>query len=201
MGGFTLQGALKHFYIFSFWTGLSTGEQIGLMWQDIDIKANAFYVRRSLSSGKFMEETKNASRWRKVELLYPALQALCELKPSNYDLDPEQYENDYVFKNPRTLDHWRIDALTTAWRNALYATSIPYQRPYNTRHTYASIMLSAGLPPNWIRQQLGHTSMKMLETVYARWIDEDESILKWLSDKTKDKKNGPRFTEFFFKNI
>ena len=194
-----LQGAIKQFYIFSFWTGLSTGEQIALMWRDIDFKSNAFYVRRSLSSGKFLEETKNATRWRKVELLYPALQALCVLKPSDYELNPEQYSNEYIFKNPRTHDHWRIDALTTEWKKTLKVNNLPYQRPYNTRHTYASIMLSAGLPPNWIRQQLGHTSMKMLETVYARWIDEDESSLKWLSDKTRDKENGPRFSEFFLK--
>ncbi|MFK5914147.1 MAG: site-specific integrase [Woeseiaceae bacterium] len=188
---------LLWFYTFSFWTGLSTGEQIGLQWGDIDFESNAFFIRRSISSGKFIEETKNDVRWRKVELLSPAIEALTKLKPRNFDSNPEKYNSTYVFQNPRTKDHWRIDPLTNAWKEALKKAEVKYIRPYNTRHTFASIMLSAGLPASWIRQQMGHVSLKMLEQVYARWIDGDTSVLEWVKLNTINKNNGTKFTEFF----
>ena len=192
-----LNNELLWFYTFSFWTGLSTGEQIGLQWGDIDFESNAFFIRRSISSGKHVEQTKNDIRWRKVELLAPAIESLEKLKPSDYDLHSEKYSSTYVFRNPRTNDHWRIDPLTNAWKEALKQAKVKYIRPYNTRHTFASIMLSAGLPASWIRQQMGHVSLKMLEEVYARWIDGDMSILEWVKHNTIHKKNGAKFTEFF----
>lgn len=188
---------LLWFYTFSFWSGLSTGEQIGLQWGDVDFESNVFFVRRSISSGKFIEETKNDVRWRKVELLAPAIESLKKLKPSDYDSNVEKYNSTFVFKNPRTNDHWRIDPLTNAWKEALKQANVKYIRPYNTRHTFASIMLSAGLPASWIRQQMGHVSLKMLEEVYARWIDGDVSILEWVKHNTINKNNGAKFTEFF----
>jgi len=196
-----LENELLWFYTFSFWTGLSTGEQIGLQWRDVDFESNAFFIRRSISSGKFVEQTKNDIRWRKVELLSPAIEALTKLKPSAYDSDPEKYNLTYVFKNPRTDDHWRIDPLTNAWKEALIKANVKYIRPYNTRHTFASIMLSAGLPASWIRQQMGHVSLKMLEEVYARWIDGDISILEWVKLNTMNKNNGAKFTEFFIDRL
>ena len=192
-----LENEALSFYTFSFWSGLSTGEQIGLQWKDIDFKSNAFYVRRSISAGKYLEMTKNDIRWRKVDLLAPAIEALHQLKPDDYDENSEKYSSTYVFQNPRTNDHWRIDPLTNIWKAALEKANLKYIRPYNTRHTYASIMLSAGLPASWIRQQMGHVSLKMLEEVYARWIDEDVSVLKWVKKNTLGKENGKKFTEFF----
>lgn len=194
-----LKNEALSFYIFAFWTGLSTGEQIGLQWNDIDFKNKAFYVRRSISAGKYLEMTKNDIRWRKIELLAPAIEALQQLKPDDYDEHIEKYNSTYVFQNPRTNDHWRIDPLTNIWKAALEKSNVKYVRPYNTRHTYASIMLSAGLPASWIRQQMGHVSLKMLEEVYARWIDEDVSVLEWVKNKTLGKENGAKFTEFFIK--
>lgn len=45
-----------------------------------------------------------------------------------------------------------------------------YRRPYQTRHTYASMMLTAGEPLGWVANQMGHSDLSMLARVYARWI-------------------------------
>ena len=47
-----------------------------------------------------------------------------------------------------------------------------YRRPYQTRHTYASMMLSAGESPMWVAQQMGHSDWTMIARVYGRWIPE-----------------------------
>ena len=42
-----------------------------------------------------------------------------------------------------------------------------------TRHTFASLMLSRGENPMWVAQQLGHSDLKMLRDHYGRWIPEE----------------------------
>lgn len=47
---------------------------------------------------------------------------------------------------------------------------VRYRRPYQTRHTYASMMLSAGEHPMWVAKQMGHTDWTMIARVYGRWM-------------------------------
>ena len=39
-----------------------------------------------------------------------------------------------------------------------------------TRHTYATLCLHAGLTPAWVAKQLGH-SVEMFYGVYSKWIE------------------------------
>ena len=41
---------------------------------------------------------------------------------------------------------------------------------YQTRHTFATLMLSSGENPNWVAQMMGHTSTEMLFKRYAKFI-------------------------------
>jgi len=47
--------------------------------------------------------------------------------------------------------------------------------PYQTRHTYASTMLSLGENPAWIASQMGHADWGMIRKRYARWIPQIDS--------------------------
>lgn len=91
----------RSFYQFSFWTGLSTGEQLGLKWKDIDL---CFLCAPSSVRGKHLEETKNETRNSRVELIESAYQALLNTAPDDYFENRSKYEDDWVFKNPRTND-------------------------------------------------------------------------------------------------
>ena len=46
---------------------------------------------------------------------------------------------------------------------------IRYRPPYNTRHTYASMLLMAGMKPAYCAGQLGH-SVEIFHSTYAKWI-------------------------------
>lgn len=48
------------------------------------------------------------------------------------------------------------------------ALCIGVRRQYDTRHTYATMSLMAGMSPAFIANQLGH-SVKMLLSTYAKW--------------------------------
>lgn len=59
-----------------------------------------------------------------------------------------------------TINHFKL---------ALKALGIRERRQYDTRHTYATMCLMAGMNPAFIANQLGH-SVEMLLSTYAKWI-------------------------------
>ena len=52
-------------------------------------------------------------------------------------------------------------------------SAITSRSPSTARHTFASQMLTAGMPKEWIARQMGHTSTRMIERHYGKWIRED----------------------------
>ena len=59
------------------------------------------------------------------------------------------------------------------WIPALRKAGVRYRKPYQTRHTYASMMLMAGENPMWVAKQMGHTDWSLTAKRYARWIQSD----------------------------
>ena len=53
--------------------------------------------------------------------------------------------------------------------NLLKRLGIRHRPPYNTRHTYATMMLMAGMTPAFCAGQMGHSVEVFLRT-YAKWI-------------------------------
>lgn len=78
-----------------------------------------------------------------------------------------------VFNDPVTEKPWAYEqnARKTYWVPALKALGIRYRRPYNTRHTYATLGLMAGARPAFMASQLGH-GLDVFFKHYARWINE-----------------------------
>ncbi len=56
------------------------------------------------------------------------------------------------------------------WYPLLRHLDLRLRRPYQTRHTAATLWLAAGENPEWIARQMGHTSTQMLFRVYSRYI-------------------------------
>lgn len=60
------------------------------------------------------------------------------------------------------------------WKNHLIKAGVRYREPNHARHTFASQLLSTGvISKDWIVKKMGHTSTKMLDEHYAKWIRED----------------------------
>lgn len=56
------------------------------------------------------------------------------------------------------------------WRPALRLSGIRQRDARQTRHTFATLCLHAGLTPAWAAKQLGH-SVEMFYRVYSSWIE------------------------------
>lgn len=189
--GSALNPCVKEFYEFAIWTGLRTGEQCGLKWSDIDFNGATFFVCRSLSD-QDLNDTKTPESRRRIELLAPAYATLESLKEMNL-------HSEWVFVNPITGKPWTFSPLRKFWHRGIRKLNLPARAAYQTRHTFATLMLNAGLPLSWIQAQLGHTNYRMLETRYAKWQYDDTDVVKWVKRKTQGGHNGPRFTELFLK--
>ena len=161
-----LQTPYKEFYQFAFYTGLRTGELLGLRWQDVDIDKKVAHIRVNITSGK-EKSPKTSGSIRTVELHHKALDALLSLKKSKF-LDSKR-----VFIDPKTMKEYKYaDGLRKyVWKPALNKLNITYRYPYQCRHTYASMMLSSGKNPMWVAKQMGHADWGMIRKTYGRWIE------------------------------
>ena len=64
-------------------------------------------------------------------------------------------------------------------RQACKAACIDDHTPKDFRDTFATLLLTDGIPLKWISNQLGHGSVAVTERHYARWMDEDEYRNPW----------------------
>jgi len=52
---------------------------------------------------------------------------------------------------------------------------VRYRNPYQTRHTYASMMLSGGENIMWVASQMGNVETEMVMKTYGKWIPNEAS--------------------------
>jgi integrase len=185
-------GQHKNLFQFAFWSGLRTSELVALEWGDIDWLKETVKIQRAMTqSSTKAETTKTKSGTREVKLLTPALQALRDQKQFTF------LEGRAVFHDDRTKKPWTGDqSIRKLWTRALHKAGVRYRRPYQTRHTYASMMLSSGESLAWVSNQIGHSSVIMTASVYATYIpdslpDAGNKAVNLFSDKSgfDDKKN------------
>ena len=158
----------RNLFRFAFWTGLRTSELCALEWGDIDFKRGIVRVSKAKTeAADEVEGTKTKRGTRDVKLLPAARAALAAQKSHSF------LRGGVVFLNPRTDEPWKGDQAIRhgPWTAALRRAGIRYRRPYQTRHTYASMMLTAGESPVWLASQMGHCDLSMIGRIYARWID------------------------------
>jgi integrase len=85
-------------------------------------------------------------------------------------LDETKGQGQYVFSNTAGGPLHRDNMRNRVSNEALRRTELRHRNPYQTRHTFASLMLEEGAAPAWVPRMLGHTTMKMLDERYGRFI-------------------------------
>jgi len=156
---------IANLFEFALFTGMRPSETIALRWGDIDFVRGLARVKRARTFGK--EHTTKTYKVRDIELSTRALAALTKQKEWTF------LKGGYVFENPVTgAPYTEERPLRRAyWNPTLKTLGLRERSFYQTRHTYATLSLMAGANPMWVAKQLGHATMAMLLTVYARWID------------------------------
>lgn len=149
---------------FQFFSGLRTSEAIALSWSNVDVNKGEILVEEVNVYDEEQDSTKTSTS-RVVKLPREALAAVLSQKRFTGS-------SGKVFHDPYYNEPWLYHRITRAafWTTTLKRLGIRHRRTYNTRHTYATIGLMAGVNPAFMARQLGH-SLEMFFRVYAKWID------------------------------
>ncbi|WP_168921857.1 site-specific integrase [Polaromonas vacuolata] len=163
-------GQVSNFTEFWFWTGMRTSEIFGLRWDNVDLASGLVVVREAVVRGVQKDRTKTNVE-RTVNLNSRALAAIQRQR------EHTQVAGEHVFTDPRYRTAW-VDERAyrrSFWTPTLKILGVRYRRPYNMRHTYATVMLMAGMNPAFCAKQLGH-SVEMFHKTYAKWLDGDQNV-------------------------
>lgn len=181
-------------------TGLRFGEALALQWGDIDLNGRFIKVQRSFSRGKL--DKPKSGKSRQIDMSMQLKQALSGVK---HNRTAEMVQRgwaalpEWVFVTehgtPVDKDNWR----RRTFKKALEKAGLRKIRVHDLRHTYASLLIQAGESLAYVRDQLGHHSIKVTVDIYGhltpggnkcavdRLDDNPDATTRNLSATTKEK--------------
>jgi integrase len=169
----------------AFHTGMRASELAGLQWSDIDFRNRFAIVRRQQKDGAVSRtKTRKVRKVNMSDALFAESQALRARRQKEYlGLGKNEIPPWVFLSNGQIIwddghpvgngDRKPLDA--NNWRNRVFwracdKAKIRRRSLHCTRHSFASILLMAGESPQYVREQLGHASIKMTVDVYGHFI-------------------------------
>jgi integrase len=153
----------KNFFTVAFFTGMRFGEMCVLKWRNVDFAHGVIKVRETRVHGEELPP-KTSRSVRDVNMLAPVIEALREQRKSTMG------RSKYVFLNQHGSPLSVKWVHAYIWRPALEKAGLEGRRLYETRHTFATLMLDAGELPGWVQRMMGHETLQMIHERYYSYI-------------------------------
>lgn len=166
----------------AFFTGARIEELVALTWDDVDFHAGTVRINKAAElsiKSATTKVVKTPSSDRLVDLLPKAREAF--KRQQAITRFATRSRGGHIFVRWNSLDPFsNYDQLRLRWKTILDRAGVRYRPMKNTRHSYASHMLSTGELPIYVVSQLGHKSLTMLDR-YARHVAgwKDEKVQKY----------------------
>jgi integrase len=176
-------------YVLALCLGLRLGELLGLRWQDLDLEAGTLEVVQTLQridgALRFVRPKTDDSE-RTIPLPDLCIEALREHRDrqavERSDAWPDWQEHRLVFPS-RIGTPMEPDNLRRSWGRIRAAARLDEVRFHDTRHTCVSLLLALGVPPNIVREIVGHSDIEVTMTIYAHAsLDDKRAALRKLGD-------------------
>jgi integrase len=170
--------------LFALHTGLRMGEQRAIKWTDIDLERRIITVRRSAPKWLSIEKTPKSNRHRRVDITEELANALARFPR----------ESDTVFCNDdgSKLQPGQFHEILWAAQKKAGLRRIKW---HELRHSFASILTSAGAPLRVVQSLLGHSTIRMTERYAHLAPGQSGAYINLLSAEstqtTKPKQLGP----------
>lgn len=155
----------RDYMLCRFLTGMRTGEINGLRWSRIHLDRSIIEVRETFSAGRSEDHAKSLYSIRDIPMLPPVRDMFLRRREHCF-----KRAGDYVFTSPRGGPIDAKNFTNRVFYPALDRLGISRRRPYQTRHTTATLLLAAGENPEWVARILGHADTTMLHSVYSRYV-------------------------------
>lgn len=161
-----------------FFTGLRTGEIFGIKWPNFNKTENLLLINSQYRNGEEIHRTKTKAGIREFTLINAARNAILnqeritKLSTSNVN-NPDKL----IFLNGDKP--WNYNTFRKVWKTLLNKADIAYRRPYNIRHTFATMILSIEGQEalGQLSRVLGHKDTSTTEKIYidknVKWKNEN----------------------------
>jgi integrase len=167
-------------------TGMRSGELAALRWSDIDFAGKFIRLQKNVARGKVGDTKTRKSRCVDIsdELLH-TLEQLRRSRKAEYlrrgkneipewvFLGPGRIEKDEDTGQLKRAEGQRVDMQNVknrVFHKCLEKAGLRRIRFHELRHTYATLLLMQGESPAYVKDQLGHSSIKMTVDIYGHWI-------------------------------
>lgn len=157
---------IKNLIATLFYTGARTGEIFGLKWCNVDFENFTIKIDSQITMG-CVDTPKTETSIRIIDML-----PQCEYYLKEQFKITENFE--YVFVNEHNNYYTSTSVFKHIWVKLLQDLNLEYRTVYQTRHTFASNMISGGENPLWVSQMLGHKSLNTTLTKYSKYIKRNE---------------------------
>lgn len=151
------------------YTGIRRGELLALEWSDIDFKNSRIKVNKQVY--KHERTTTKNNKSRSVDIPDNLITILQEYKKQQVVMSKIVFCNSTgKYINPSSLERYYFCATLKLLNKNLPEDEQIKIRFHDLRHTYATVLLSNGVPIKYVQEQLGHSSAKMTLDVYASYM-------------------------------
>jgi len=160
------KGQMHNYIRFALFTGLRPSEMCALTWDDYNPRLKTIEVNKALTDcDDEPADPKTAASDRIVHLSPTAIHAL-DCQKMHTKLAGKE-----IFHNPHSNTPWEGSAqIRKQFKTVLKNAIVRYRKPYQTRHTYASMQLTEGENLAFISEQMGHTDVAFTLRTYASYI-------------------------------
>lgn len=159
----TVRPDYRNYLITRFFTAMRTAEVHGLKWKYVDFERRLIQVRESIVLNE-EDELKTDGSLRDIQMSQMVFDALTEQFKATGKI------GEYVFCNQAGQPINNQNFVNRVWTPLLRHLEFEYRRPYQMRHTAATLWLASGESPEWIAMQMGHSNTEMLFRIYSRFI-------------------------------
>jgi integrase len=166
------------YYAFPFLTGVRPSEQLGLLWEDVNLEAGVIRIRRMLErDGSISEFTKTAAGTREIPISPLLKSLLLEWRLACPRRSGELY---LVFpghgwkggngrrNGGRTLVY--ANFRNRYWKPALEAMGLPHVTPHSARHAFISTLQAQGVEVGLVAKLAGHANAAITLSHYTQAV-------------------------------
>ena len=161
----------KYYAFFStaIYTGMRRGELLALEWSDIDFKNHRIKVNKQIYKG--IKQATKTNKERVIDIPDNLVDVLIEHKKSNNVLSKLVFHNNGKPLHPYTMESVYFHPIIKECNKILdEENQIEKIRFHDLRHTYATYLLSNGVPVKYVQEQLGHSTARMTLDTYASFM-------------------------------
>ncbi len=176
---------------FPFLAGTRPGEQLALLWEDVDFDRNVINIRRSQEDdGTIANLTKTEAGMREVPICPMLREMLLEWRLACPRRGGELHR---VFPGPGRPGRWPArrgaggalryqNFRNRVWKPMLRRLGLPYVTPHSARHSFISTLQAQGIEVGLVAKLAGHANPAVTLGHYTQAVRGGDAAMKALQE-------------------